>query len=389
MTIGTSGPTQHTLVVQRWLAPARLAWLGLVGLLLVLYGYDIGPSRVLPDPSAGTIAWNVGVPLGFAVIGAVIFWRKSNDWMGLLTSFALIGMGVYLLTGVNEDLALRPDWRLANSLLQGLTSASFVLLVLLFPDGRFVPRADKPLALAVLGLDVVIFIVAALAGWPGPVAILGFWAAMTGALALQVFRFRRVSGPVQRQQTKWVLAGLVSPVLVTLVYFLLIGPRQAELAAIGLYVPLLVVAMFVALLLPLSIAISILRYRLWDIDVLVNRALVYGALTLFLALGYFGAVVLLQAVFQAIAGQARSELVTVLSTLLIAASALPLRRRLQNAIDRRFYRRRYDAARALAGFSATLRDNIDLDELSERLVDVMDNTMQPAAVSLWIKSPHR
>lgn len=90
--------TPDTLLAPNWLAPARLGWLGLVGLLLGLYLWDIGPARLLPDLNVSTIAWNVVMPMGFTAIGGVIFWRKSNDWMGLLTSFALIGMGVYLLT---------------------------------------------------------------------------------------------------------------------------------------------------------------------------------------------------------------------------------------------------------------------------------------------------
>jgi hypothetical protein len=378
--------TQHTRLAARWLAPARLAWLALVGLLLGLYAYDIGPSRLLPDLTVGAMAWNVGMPVGFAVIGGLIFWRKSDDWMGLLTSFALIGMGVYLLTGVGEDLALRPGWRFANDLLQGLTGGSFVLLVFLFPDGRFVPPRGRPAALALTAVCVLAFVLGGFANWPTQIVIAGFWVAVTAAVMLQIYRYFRVSGPLQRQQTKWVVAGLVSPAAVTLQYFFLIAPYQAQLAAAGIQGPLLILEMLLALLLPLAIAISILRYRLWDIDILVNRALVYGTLTLLLAFGYLGAVVILQAIFQAVAGQARSELVTVLSTLLIAALAAPLRRRLQTAIDRRFYRRRYDAARTLEGFGATLRDNVDLDQLSSRLVAVVDDTMQPVDVSLWLKS---
>jgi hypothetical protein len=128
-----------------------------------------------------------------------------------------------------------------------------------------------------------------------------------------------------------------------------------------------------------------LRYRLWDIDLLINRALVYGALTLLLALGYFGAVVVLQAVFQAVAGQARSALVTVLSTLIIAALFGPLRNRLQAAIDRRFYRRKYDAARTLAQFGASLRDEVNLENLSADLLAAVEETMQPEAVGLWLR----
>ncbi|HKF38278.1 MAG TPA: hypothetical protein VKB35_15385 [Ktedonobacteraceae bacterium] len=140
------------------------------------------------------------------------------------------------------------------------------------------------------------------------------------------------------------------------------------------------------LLIPLTLGIAVLRYRLWDIDILINRTLVYGTLTGLLALLYFGLVVGLQALFKAITGQiGASPLAIVISTLAIAALFQPLRRRLQKMIDRRFYRRKYDAARTLAAFSATLQSEVDLSHLSEHLLAVVEETMQPASVSLWLR----
>ena len=144
----------------------------------------------------------------------------------------------------------------------------------------------------------------------------------------------------------------------------------------------------VLLLIPLSIVFSILRYRLYDIDVLINRTLVYGSLTALLALLYFGLIFVLQSLFQGMFHQ-NNAVAIVVSTLVIAALFQPLRRRLQALIDRRFYRRKYDAARTLAAFSTTLRNEVDLTQLSEHLLAVVQETMQPAHISLWLRKTER
>jgi len=143
------------------------------------------------------------------------------------------------------------------------------------------------------------------------------------------------------------------------------------------------------LFVPVSICIAILRYRLFDIDILIRRTLVYAVLTGLLALAYFGLVVVLQNTFSALTGQAQSTLVTVISTLMIAALFVPLRRRVQAVIDRRLYRRKYDAARTLAAFGASLRDETDLWQLSAHLTDVVDETMQPQSIGVWLRNAER
>jgi hypothetical protein len=139
---------------------------------------------------------------------------------------------------------------------------------------------------------------------------------------------------------------------------------------------------------PLSIGVAVLRSGLWDVDVVINRALVYGSLTLTLALVYLGGVVSLQYAFRALTGS-ETQLAVVASTLAIAALFVPLRRRVQAFIDRRFYRRKYDAERVLAAFSVTLRDETDLERLRPEMLRVVRETMQPAHASLWLREPGR
>ncbi|HLX55416.1 MAG TPA: hypothetical protein VKR83_00180 [Ktedonobacteraceae bacterium] len=181
----------------------------------------------------------------------------------------------------------------------------------------------------------------------------------------------------ERQQIKWLTFGTaIMAVLIIGSIFILDDPNSPIYALIF---------DLAIMLLPLSIGISILRNQLYDIDRLINRTLVYGSLTALLALIYFGCVVLLQNVVNGVTGQGgQSPLIIVGSTLAIAALFQPLRRRIQAIIDHRFYRRKYDAAKTLATFSASLRNEVDLTELSERLVAVVEETMQPGHVSLWL-----
>jgi hypothetical protein len=205
-----------------------------------------------------------------------------------------------------------------------------------------------------------------------------------------VYRYRRVSGPVERQQAKWVVFGFVL-FLSNALLFVLAGAlplfRRPGLSNALYYLIGGTVNVLMFLVLLSCVAVSILRYRLWDIDVIIRRTLIYALLTALLALTYFGSVLGLQSLFSALTGQRQSTLVTVLSTLVIAALFVPLRAGVQRAIDRRFFRRKYDAVRTLAAFAAGARDEVGLEHLSARLLEVVQATMQPAHVSLWLKAP--
>jgi hypothetical protein len=198
--------------------------------------------------------------------------------------------------------------------------------------------------------------------------------AVIGAVASVVVRFRRSRG-IERQQMKWFVYA-VAPVLVMPIEDYL--PGIISSVALG--------AVLIGL--PAAIGVAVLRYRLYDIDVLINRTLVYASLTALLVAVYVGSVVSLQGLFRTLTGQG-SQLAVVASTLAIAALFGPLRRRVQAFIDRRYYRRKYDAAKSLAAFSAKLRDETNLDRLGDDLVSVVRQTVQPEHVSLWLRPSGR
>jgi hypothetical protein len=204
-----------------------------------------------------------------------------------------------------------------------------------------------------------------------------------GAVISLFVRFRRARGE-ERQQIKW----FASAVALTLVWILVFAVIVEELLSAEDGLPKIIIALSGLLVIPsipIATGIAILRYRLYDIDVIINRTLVYGSLTVMLGLIYFGGVATIQAIFGALTGKEQQpQLAVVVSTLAIAALFMPLRRRIQSFIDRRFYRRKYDAEKTLEAFSAKLRDETDLDALSEDLTSVVRATMQPAQVSLWL-----
>jgi hypothetical protein len=232
------------------------------------------------------------------------------------------------------------------------------------------------------------------AGLPDGVLLISIIATWGSAAAVQVYRYIRVYTPRERQQTKWVvfsLALVAVPSQIIDGILPLIWPELNTPGSLYRLGAVLSLALFWAPI-SLGIGIAILRARLYDIDVLINRALVYGSVTAILAAVYVVGVVGSQTIVGSLthsSDQEQSPLIIVVTTLVIAALFQPLRRRLQAFIDRRFYRTKYDAEKTLAAFGATLRQEVDLEPLREHLVAVVRETMQPADVSLWLRQPER
>ena len=324
-------------------------------------------------------------------VAALIFWRRSDERLALFVALMLVTFG----TTRNWALLVAAGsiWGWPGLVLSFIGSISLIPFFYVFPDGRFVPRWTRWLAGVWIAEQVLEYFLPDLAVTQflrSPETGIWFFASVwVITLAAQLYRYVRVSGPVQRQQTKWLVLGLASLVVVLLglVLPMLLFPALAQPGS--LYPLTFAFALdTVGLLIPLSIGLAILRYRLWEVDVLIRRTLIYGTLTGVLALVYLGGVVLLQSLFRALTSQ-ESNLAIVAATLAAAALFQPLRQRVQATIDRRFYRRKYDAAQTLAAFSARLRDEVDLATLTNELVRVVDDTMQPSHVSLWLRLPSR
>jgi hypothetical protein len=269
----------------------------------------------------------------------------------------------------------------------------FFLVFSLFPNGRLVSRWVLVLLGLFLAEEISYHFLStwpAQQGWSDQFAELLWLTTLLSLVPIQWYRYRHLSNGIERQQIKWAAFG-ISIVTIGFVVRLVLPILDPTLTQPGaLYnsfsTPILIC---LSLVVPLSIGLAILRYRLWDVDVLINKALVYGLLTGTLAAVYAGLIIGLESLVGQFGAQTTQPFVIVISTLAIAALFQPLRSRIQQLIDRRFYRKKYDAAKTLAAFSATLRNEVDLEQLRAHLIGVVNETMQPAYVSLWLRSPER
>jgi len=394
-------------------AASWLAWL-LVALYVVLAALQLA-FLFLGDFSyaAGSFAF-LTVLLVFPTIGALVASRQPRSPIGWIfciqgLAFSLLALSdTYARYALVEHPGSLPSGVIvalfSNLLWLPASALGFLLLLLVFPTGRLLSgrwRVWVVLAIGgtVLGMAQVGLTPGELYGYTSPpnpfgipgtrslldavglVGVLLLALSLVASIVSLILRFRRSRG-TERQQIKWLLYDAVLVGLVLPAFVLYEGECYP-----GCILPVLlsIVLVIVIASMPVAVGIAILKYRLYDIDFVINRTLVYGPLTATLVALYFGGIVALQRVFVVLTGQ-KSTLAVVASTLVIAALFTPLRRRIQSFIDRRFYRRKYDARKTLEAFSATLRDETDLDALSGDLVGVVRETMQPAHVSIWLRS---
>jgi hypothetical protein len=398
-------------------AAAWLAWslcllcvvLAVASLILALLnGSTLGEIFLAWDgPSTAALPTEA---VSFSVVGALIASHRPENpigWIFLAEGFCYGLLSVadeYAIYALLTNPGALPLGAEASWLGQWIWAPglglSLVFLPLLFPDGHPPSHRWRPVGW-LGGLSIGLAVVSSMILlWPerGPALVTGdenpshvvqvlldfiavpmLFVAGLGAVTSLLIRFSRARGD-ERQQIKW----FASAAALTLVWIIVFS--EASLRGL----PGAIVALSSLLIIPsipIATGIAILRYRLYDIDRIINRTLVYGSLTVMLALIYFGGVATTQAIFGALTGQEEQpQLAVVVSTLVIAALFMPLRRRIQAFIDRRFYRRKYDARKTLEAFSARLRDETDLEALNDDLVGVVAETMQPAHASLWLRS---
>jgi hypothetical protein len=402
-----------------WLLVARGAWLlaalGIITFFVIAMPVRMAQIRLDPYQIMPVLK-QLGLSINFFVlygnilevilslaclsIALVIFWRKSDDWMGLLVSLGLVAF-IALLPPISALSEAYPAWRMPVFLLRMCCVILVLMIFYLFPDGRFIPGWTRWFGIffAIGSLAWLLVPGLELPGAPADMrssqqALVLGWVilGLSSGLYAQVHRYRRLPTGSERQQTKWVVFGFAGVFLglflVTLPVLIFPVLRQPGLPNFIYLMIAIPVALFCWFLFPLSLGISIRRYRLWDIDVIIRRTLVYGGLTATLAVIYLCSVVLLQSLVTAVGGQ-QTAVVTVISTLVIAALFSPLRKRIQTDIDRRFYRKKYDAEKIVTAFGASLREEVDLEDLQAQILVVVEETLQPEMVSLWLADTER
>lgn len=336
------------------------------------------------------------VVMGMYLLNALLIFRlRSDDWQALLTSAGLATFALHIIPTLNSWMTANPDLAVIGIVMKSIGLGLAFLFLYLLPGGYFAPAWIRYFVYLWIGWSVLwLLYPGSIFDFRDPYSIEGggFLALMSWwiiSVFTQVYRYRYASSVVERQQSKYIFFGATFVFIGYSIYVplrdMMPGLPRPDLAvtAYGLIAQYVFVVMVAVI--PVTIALSILRFRLFDIDLIIRKTLVYAGLTGLLGVVYFSSVVLLQVIFSA-SGDQRSPLAIVFSTLGIAALFSPLRARLQAGIDRRFYRSKYDAELALARFEEQVRNEVDLDRLCTHLADAVGETVQPVAVTIWLSA---
>ena len=405
-------------IAPRWQPWARVFWILLALDSAVAFGMTMYftwqftqnlPPRITEGLSA--LGWSSAGYFSYSALllifhffcfygmGVVIYWFRPTERMALFASvffIAFASANAYVSApeyiqffGTGPTL-----YQLAFNVSNIFAWPLLIAFCAVFPTGHFVPRWTRYLAL--FGFIVTLAWGSFPAQFANPqgamvVALLGaLLIVFGGSFLAQILRYRNYSTPAQRQQTKWLLYGLalivLGAILTPALSFVILpasGLTDARTTVLSYLIGNLLTVVYA--ILPLSVGIAILRYRLWDIDIIIRKTVTYTIVVALLAVVYFGMIILFQQLFANVTGSGGNEIITVISTLAIAALFVPLRNKIQDVIDKRFYRKKYDAQQVLQKFAETVRDETDLDKLTAELVNVVQETMQPKSVSVWLK----
>lgn len=358
--------------------------------VFTLSSADAAVINASPFSMQGYATFHIGLELVTAllmlVMASIIFWKYFDNLMGILTAYLFVYIGLAIFVQASRAFAGQysgVEW--LYNLLSWFFTPLILLFVFIFPIGQFLNRLSLSAFMITLLIGSLDLIGVDFLGDSG--GIIAFLGALAIGIWSQIYRYRHISTAIEKQQTKWVLLGISGLVSCMVGYSLMVDifppatPQNLFLTnTIGIAFIYLLAYIF-----PISMMFAIMRYGLWGIDVIIRRTVQYSVVSVLLAAVYFGSITLLQWGLTAVTGT-QSPLAIVLSTLLIAALFNPLRQRVQAVIDRRFYRKKFDAQQILARFAQSARDEVEIDALHAELVQVLQKTMQPEQISLWIKT---
>lgn len=348
----------------------------------------------------GYAVFHIGLELFMALlmtaIAMLFVFKFFDNRMGILTAYFLVYLGYTFVQAPYAFVLQFPRFEPLFQLFINTGALIILLIIFVFPNGQFVSRWLRWLFWGVGTVLTGSFLVQSgitseteqiqdgtmlsnlLAFTILMMMLIGIWS--------QIHRYRHVSTVIEKQQTKWVLLGFVSLMLSILgwVVFVLPDPSATTQSQLLFNTVGITFIYFLVYFFPISLAIAIVRHRLWDIDLIIRRTVQYSVVSVLLAGTYFGSITILQRSVTAVSGT-QSPLAIVLSTLLIAALFNPLRTRVQTVVDRRFFRQKYDAQQVLAQFAQTARDEVEMETLRSELINVVQKTMQPAQITVWLR----